>query len=161
MTLFQYLRPYIFEWNMIGWRIRKYVERSGHGLIWRIFGNSLEGFRKTTSNLSQDSRSLGRDSNPRLPKCEAGLLNARLERSVYFASLTISGDLQKWWVYLCNIAYYSHSLPMCPNIFILTCNLFSCLNLRDHVSHPHETTFYSLEDIPLSMCVSAANPDSS
>jgi hypothetical protein len=146
---------------MIGWWIRKDVEGSDRGLIWRISGNSLQGLRKTMSNLSQDSRSLGRDSNPGLSKCEAGLLSGRLERSVYFASLTLSGDLQKWWVYLCNIAYYSLSLPMCPNIFILTCNLFSCLNLRDHVSHPHETTFYSLEDIPLSMCVSAANPDSS
>jgi hypothetical protein len=42
----------------------------------------LEGLRKTTKNLSQDRRSLGRDLNPGPPEYEAGVLTTRPRRSV-------------------------------------------------------------------------------
>jgi hypothetical protein len=41
------------------------------------------GLRKNTKNLSQDSRSPGRDLNPGFPEYEAGVLATRLRRSVY------------------------------------------------------------------------------
>jgi hypothetical protein len=42
----------------------------------------LEGLRKTMKNLSQDSRSRGRDLNTGLPEYEAGVLTTRTQRSV-------------------------------------------------------------------------------
>jgi hypothetical protein len=44
----------------------------------------LEGLRKITKLLSQDSRSLGRDLNHGLPEYEVGVLTARSRRSVWF-----------------------------------------------------------------------------
>jgi hypothetical protein len=41
------------------------------------------GLRKTTKNLTQDSRSPGRDLNPRPPEFEARLLTTRPRYSVY------------------------------------------------------------------------------
>jgi hypothetical protein len=54
------------------------VEGSGRGLI-LIYqsGICLEGLRKTTKNLSQDSRSPGRDLNPRFSEYEARVLATR------------------------------------------------------------------------------------
>jgi hypothetical protein len=40
-------------------------------------GICLEGLRKTTKNLSQDSRSPGRDLDPGPPEYEAGVLTTR------------------------------------------------------------------------------------
>jgi hypothetical protein len=37
----------------------------------------LEGLRKASNNLGQDSKSLVRDLNPRPPKYEAGVLTTR------------------------------------------------------------------------------------
>jgi hypothetical protein len=45
-------------------------------------GISMEGLRKTTRNLSQKSRSPGRDLNPEPPVYEAGVLNTRPRHSV-------------------------------------------------------------------------------
>jgi hypothetical protein len=42
----------------------------------------LEGLMKTTENLSQDSWSLGLDSDQRPPKYEAGMLTTQLRHSV-------------------------------------------------------------------------------
>jgi hypothetical protein len=63
----------------------KYLGGSCRGLIPRYYpGNFLEGMRKTTKNLSQDSRSPGRGLNPGLPEYEAGVLITRPQRSVTF-----------------------------------------------------------------------------
>jgi hypothetical protein len=45
-------------------------------------GIRLGGLRKTTKNLSQGSRSPGRDLNPGPPEYEAGVLTTRPRRSV-------------------------------------------------------------------------------
>jgi hypothetical protein len=45
-------------------------------------GICQERLRKTTKNLSQDSRSLGRDLNPGRPEYEAGVLTTRSRRPV-------------------------------------------------------------------------------
>jgi hypothetical protein len=42
----------------------------------------LEGLRKTTKNLSQDTRSPVRDLNPGPPEYEEGVLTTQLQRSV-------------------------------------------------------------------------------
>jgi hypothetical protein len=42
----------------------------------------LEGLRKTTKNLSQDSRSPGRDLNPGPPEYKAGVLTTRAQHSI-------------------------------------------------------------------------------
>jgi hypothetical protein len=45
------------------------MKGSGRGLILRYYpGICLEGLRETTENLSQDSRSSGRDLKPGLPE---------------------------------------------------------------------------------------------
>jgi hypothetical protein len=49
---------------------------------WKGCGICLEGLRKTTKNLSQDSRSPGRDLNPGPPEYEAGVLTTRPRRLV-------------------------------------------------------------------------------
>jgi hypothetical protein len=46
-------------------------------------GTCLQGLRKTTDNLSQDSRFPGRDLNLEPPEYEAGVLTTRPRRSVY------------------------------------------------------------------------------
>jgi hypothetical protein len=44
------------------------MEGSGRGLILRHYpGMCLDGLRKTKKNVGQDSRSPGRDLNPKLP----------------------------------------------------------------------------------------------
>jgi hypothetical protein len=43
----------------------------------------LDGMRKTTKTLSQDSRSSGRDLNPGPPVYEAGVLTTRTRRKVF------------------------------------------------------------------------------
>jgi hypothetical protein len=48
-------------------------------------GICLEGLRKTMKNLSQDSRSPGRDLNPGPLEYEAGVVTTRPRRSVYTA----------------------------------------------------------------------------
>jgi hypothetical protein len=45
-------------------------------LILRYIGIRLEGLKKTTKNLSQNSRNL----NPGPPKCESGLLTSQPRR---------------------------------------------------------------------------------
>jgi hypothetical protein len=58
-------------------RIRDLVG-SGRGLILRHYPSiCLEGLSQTTKNLSQDSRSPGRDLNLWLPEYEAEVLNTR------------------------------------------------------------------------------------
>jgi hypothetical protein len=53
-------------------------------------GIFLEGLRKTTKNLSRDSRSPGRDLNPRPPEYESGVLTTRLRRSVIKVKLIMN-----------------------------------------------------------------------
>jgi hypothetical protein len=53
----------------------KYLEGNGSGLILRYYpGVFLEGLRNTTKDLSQGSRSPGRDLKPGPPQYEVGLL---------------------------------------------------------------------------------------
>jgi hypothetical protein len=53
------------------------VERSGRGLILRYYPRIFpEGVRKAMKNLSQDSRSAGKDFNPGPTEYEAGVLTA-------------------------------------------------------------------------------------
>jgi hypothetical protein len=61
------------------WCIGKDVEGSGRGLILRYFPAGTE---ENHENLSQDSRSPGRNLNLGPPKYEAGLLTTRPWRSV-------------------------------------------------------------------------------
>jgi hypothetical protein len=50
----------------------KDVEESGRGLILTYYPSIfVDGLRKTTKNLSQDSRYPDRDLNPGSPECEA------------------------------------------------------------------------------------------
>jgi hypothetical protein len=59
------------------------MEGSGCGLILRYYpGIRLEVLRKTTKDLSQDSRYTGRELNPETPKYEPGVLTTRPRRSV-------------------------------------------------------------------------------
>jgi hypothetical protein len=52
------------------------LEESGLGLILRYsHGIRLDGLRKTTKNLNQDSRFAGRGLNPGPPEYAAGVLN--------------------------------------------------------------------------------------
>jgi hypothetical protein len=61
----------------------KGFRRGGRGLILRYYTIiCLEELRETTKNLSQDSRSAGRDLNPGLPDYEARVLFTRRRRSV-------------------------------------------------------------------------------
>jgi hypothetical protein len=55
------------------------MEGSGRGLIFKYYpGIRLEQLRKkTTRNLSQESRSPGRDLNPLLSENDAGVLHIR------------------------------------------------------------------------------------
>jgi hypothetical protein len=63
----------------------KDLERGGRGIILRYHpGMLLEGLRKNTKNLSQDSRSQGRDWSPGFPQYEAGVYHTRPRRSVRF-----------------------------------------------------------------------------
>jgi hypothetical protein len=56
---------------------------SGRGLILRYYpGIRMEGLRKTTKNLTQDSRSARRDLSAVPPEYEAGWLTTRPRRSV-------------------------------------------------------------------------------
>jgi hypothetical protein len=55
------------------------MEGSGRGLV----GICLEGLRKTTKNLSQDSRYTARDFNPGPPEYGAEMLTTRPRRSEY------------------------------------------------------------------------------
>jgi hypothetical protein len=55
--------------------IGKKLEENGRGLILRYYPNiHLEGLRKTTKNLSQDSWSPGQELNPGPPEYKAGVL---------------------------------------------------------------------------------------
>jgi hypothetical protein len=59
------------------WWIEKDLEGSNHSLILRYYASiHLEGLRKTTENLSQDSRSPVLDLNPR-PNYEARVLTTQ------------------------------------------------------------------------------------
>jgi hypothetical protein len=65
------------------WSIGKDFKGSGRGIILRCFpGIRLDGLRKTTKPLSQDSRSPSRDLNPVHPKYETGILTTRPRSSV-------------------------------------------------------------------------------
>jgi hypothetical protein len=46
----------------------------------------LDGLRKKTKYLSQDSRPSGRDLKPGPPKCEAGMLTTQTLHSVIWSS---------------------------------------------------------------------------
>jgi hypothetical protein len=50
-------------------------------ILWFFSSNCLGRLRKTTKNLSQNSRSPVQDLNPRPPEYEAGVLTARLQRA--------------------------------------------------------------------------------
>jgi hypothetical protein len=52
-------------------------------------GICVEGLRKTMKNLSQDSRSPGRDLNPGHPEYEAGVLTIRYLMNVFAALLAV------------------------------------------------------------------------
>jgi hypothetical protein len=68
---------------MSEWKIGKDLEVSDRGLIWRYYAETcLEGLRKTTEILIQDSGSTSRHWNPGPPKYEAGILTTRLRHSV-------------------------------------------------------------------------------
>jgi hypothetical protein len=59
-------------------------ERKQSGLILRYYPNiCLEGLRKTTKVLSQDSQSPGQDFNMGPRKYEAGVLITQSRRSVF------------------------------------------------------------------------------
>jgi hypothetical protein len=59
------------------WWNGKYLEGSGRSLILKCYPViRLEGLRKTTKNLSQDSLSSGRHSSPGSPEYEAGVLTS-------------------------------------------------------------------------------------
>jgi hypothetical protein len=53
------------------------VEGSGRGLFSILFRHCLEGLSKTTKNLSQDSRSPGRDWNAGPSEYESGILSTQ------------------------------------------------------------------------------------
>jgi hypothetical protein len=60
-------RVHHIKWKGDKW-LGKDLEGSGHGLVLRYHpGIHLEELRKTTKNLSQNIRSLGRDLNPGPP----------------------------------------------------------------------------------------------
>jgi hypothetical protein len=62
---------------------------SGHGLILRYCsGIYLEGLRKTMTNLSQDSRSLG----PRFESVKAGVLTQLLSFRLKYSLLVSPGS---------------------------------------------------------------------
>jgi hypothetical protein len=57
----------------------KYLEGSGRVLFLRYYPDiCIEGLRKPTKNISQDSRSSGRDLKPGPPENKAGVLTTRL-----------------------------------------------------------------------------------
>jgi hypothetical protein len=65
---------------MVNWKI---LEGRGRGIIWGYYsGIRPEELWKTTTNLSQNSLSPGRDFNPGPPEYEAGVLTTRPRRSV-------------------------------------------------------------------------------
>jgi hypothetical protein len=72
---------------MIGWLVNdelKDLEGSGCATILRFFpGICLEGLRKNTENLNQDSSSPDRDLNPEHPKYKAGVLTTWPRCSAY------------------------------------------------------------------------------
>jgi hypothetical protein len=58
-------------------------EGSGRGLISRHYPRIyLEGLKKTTKSLSQDTRSPSRNLNPGPPEYEAGVLTTRPQGSI-------------------------------------------------------------------------------
>jgi hypothetical protein len=60
------------------WWIGKVLEGSGGGLISTYYPSiCMDGLRKATKTLSQDSRSPDRDFNPGLPEYDAGVLTTR------------------------------------------------------------------------------------
>jgi hypothetical protein len=70
------------------WRIRKEVEGSSCGLILKYYsGICLEELKKTTKDLSQDSRSPDRDFNPGPPEYEAGMLTMRFGHALKMTML--------------------------------------------------------------------------
>jgi hypothetical protein len=71
----------MINWNGCG---------SGRGLILRYYpGIVVESLRKITKNLSQDSRSPGRDLNPGPPEYESEVLAFVLMTRIFFAFLQI------------------------------------------------------------------------
>jgi hypothetical protein len=68
---------------MEGNKLEMMWKKSGHGLLLRYYpGIFLEGLRKATKNLRQDSRSPGPDLNPGSPEYEPGVPTTRPRRSV-------------------------------------------------------------------------------
>jgi hypothetical protein len=64
-------------------KCKVFLKESGRGLILRYYpGIRMEGLRKTTINLSHDSRSLGPDLNLKPHEYKAGVLTTRPGRSV-------------------------------------------------------------------------------
>jgi hypothetical protein len=83
-TISEQFRLYNVEWKG-GRQIMnsKGFGRSGRDLILTSYvGICLEGLTKTTRNLSQDSRPLGRDLNTGPSKYEAGVLTTQSRHSV-------------------------------------------------------------------------------
>jgi hypothetical protein len=71
---------------MVGWFMHNELVMIGRNMSWynsRYYpGICLEGLRKGTKSLSQDSRSPGRDFKPGFPKYKAGMLTTRPRRYV-------------------------------------------------------------------------------
>jgi hypothetical protein len=100
MTLFQQL-DYIV--SMIEWQVNDELEgkvASGRGPTLKHHpGIRLEGLRKTTKNLNQDSRSSGRELKPGPPEYDAGVLTTWSWRSVVLNKVYVCGlDLCSWYV---------------------------------------------------------------
>jgi hypothetical protein len=70
---------------------RKYVSK----MFFLTIGMCLQGLRKITVNLNQDSRSPDRDLNSGPPKCEAGVLPIGPRLSVSPSS----PEVKKAWIF--------------------------------------------------------------
>jgi hypothetical protein len=85
---------------MIAWLINNKLGRTGKDLVVaqvKVPSHiCLEGLRKTTENLSQDSRSSKRDSTPGPTEYEVAVPTARLLRSVQHFEGTYCLHLQPW-----------------------------------------------------------------
>jgi hypothetical protein len=63
------------------------VEGNSHDLILGIILAFAKVLRKTTKNLSWDSRSLDQDLNPGLPECKAGMLTTMFSNKLVHSAL--------------------------------------------------------------------------
>jgi hypothetical protein len=84
---------------VISERNGKNLEGSGRDRILRYYpGMALEGLGKIRKNVSQDSRSLGRDLNAEPPEYEAGVLTTGPRRSMPNINIMIMTPRRMRWV---------------------------------------------------------------